>query len=98
MACSDKETALREILGDKRVDAALSCDDQTLKKSLAAPEISRAAGQALSALSLGTYVLQRGASRGKAREEAKQELESLSSEALDLLLVAVCAKHRLETR
>jgi hypothetical protein len=98
MACSEKETALREIVGEPRVDAALRRSDAELHALVARAEVFEAASQGLSALSLDTYLLSRGAGRTKARAEAVKSAEALSPEALDLLIVAVCARHRLSAR
>jgi hypothetical protein len=96
MACSEKETALREILGPARVDAALARRDEELRALSQQPEIFEAAGRGLSALSLDAYLLSRGPSRARAREEALAAARDLPGDTLDLLIVAVCARHRLE--
>lgn len=96
MACSEKETALREILGDERVDAALMRSDAELSLLLAKQEIFASATKGLSDLSLDTYLLTRGPSRAQARDDGRRAANALSKDALDLLIVAVCARHRLE--
>lgn len=98
MACSEKESALREIIGEERVDAALQTNDTTLAALMQRADVFAAATQGLSALSLDTYLLRRGPSRTAARAAAAKEVGTLSPEALDLLIVAVCARHRLTQR
>jgi hypothetical protein len=95
MACSDKELALREILGEARVEAALHRTDAELASFMANKETFSAAERGLSAISLDTYLLSKAEGRVAARNQAVTASSSMTSEALDLLIIAVCARHRL---
>jgi hypothetical protein len=95
MACSDKELALREILGEARVDAALGRSDADISGYMAAQETFTAAERGLSALSLDTFLLSKTDGRAAAKRAAQEAANALPPEALDLLIIAVCARHRL---
>lgn len=98
MACSEKETALREILGGERIDAALARSDDDLASLARQTSVYEAASRGLSALSLDGYLLSRGPSRAQSLAAAQQAARGLDRDTLDLLIVAVCARHRLERR
>jgi hypothetical protein len=95
MACSDKEIALREILGEARVEAALRRTDAELASYMTNKETFSAAERGLSALSLDAYLLQKTESRAVARTQALSASALLMPEALDLLIIVICARHRL---
>jgi hypothetical protein len=95
MTCSDKEIALREILGEARVETALRRTDTELASYMTNKEIFSAAELGLSALSLDAYLLRKAEGRAAARTQALSASTSLTPEALDLLIIAVCARHRL---
>ena len=95
MACSDKEIALREILGEARVDEALRRTDAELANYVTNKETFSAAELGLSALSLDAYLLRKAEGRADARTQALAASASMTPEALDLLIIAVCARHRL---
>jgi hypothetical protein len=95
MACSDKELALRAMLGEARVDEALGRSDAELAGYVSTRETFTAAERGLAALPLDSYLLSKAEGRTTAKHQAQEVAATLSPEALDLLIVAVCARHRL---